>query len=82
MKVLLLGFAKIKYMPYINFYLDNIDFAKNEVHVVYWNRDLKEEDTQHLKNLHLHEFSFYQEDNQAKIRKINETMFFVIFIEK
>ena len=44
MKILLAGFAKIKYMPYVNFYLDNIDREKHEVHLVYWNRDLAEED--------------------------------------
>lgn len=39
MKILIIGFAKIKYMPYLNLYLDNIDAAKNDVHIMYWNRD-------------------------------------------
>lgn len=33
MKILIIGFTKIKYMPYMNFYLDNIDKAKHEVSV-------------------------------------------------
>lgn len=39
MKILIIGFAKIKYMPYLNLYLDNIDAVKNDIHVMYWNRD-------------------------------------------
>ena len=31
-------------MPYLNFYTDNLDKIKNDVHLLYWNRDLKEED--------------------------------------
>ena len=29
MKILILGFTKIKYMPYMNFYLDSIDKKSN-----------------------------------------------------
>ena len=71
MKILILGFAKIKYMPYMNFYLDNIDRKSNEIHLGYWNRDLKEENTTNLEGIKLHEFSFYQQDETAKIAKIN-----------
>ena len=39
MKILIIGFAKIKYMPYLNLYLDNIDVEKNDVHLMYWDRD-------------------------------------------
>ena len=56
MKILIIGFAKIKYMPYINFYLDNIDREKNDVHIIYWNRDLQEENLDSLKGITLHEF--------------------------
>ena len=48
MKILIVGFAKIKYMPYLNVYLENIDRVKNDVHLVYWNRDMKQEDTELL----------------------------------
>lgn len=70
MKILIIGFAKIKYMPYINFYLDNIDREKNDVHIIYWNRDLQEENLDSLKGITLHEFKNYQEDDVAKLSKI------------
>lgn len=70
MKILILGFAKIKYMPYLNLYLDNIDTNKNEVHVLYWNRDLQFEDIPQVKNVIWHEFKCYQEDEVSPITKI------------
>lgn len=70
MKILILGFTKIKYMPYMNFYLDNINILQNEVHLLYWNRDLKEENISHLKNIKFHEFKYYQEDEISKFSKI------------
>lgn len=69
MKILILGFTKIKYMPYMNFYLDNINMSQHEVHLLYWNRDLKEEDIS-LKNIKFHEFKYYQEDEVSKVSKI------------
>lgn len=69
MKILILGFTKIKYMPYMNFYLNNIDTSQHEVHLLYWNRDLKEEEIS-LKNVKFHEFRYYQEDEVSKISKI------------
>ncbi|WP_099205680.1 hypothetical protein [Scatolibacter rhodanostii] len=69
MKILILGFAKLKYMPYINFYLNNIDSHRNEVHILYWNRDLKDEDklgTQYM----YHEFQKNQEDDIFKLKKV------------
>jgi len=58
MKVLILGFSKIKYMPYLNFYLGNMSATKNDIHLIYWNRDLKPEDTSFLKGITLHEFNY------------------------
>lgn len=71
MKILILGFTKIKYMPYLNFYIDNIDLIRNEVHLLYWNRDLKNETTDHLSNLILHEYRCFQRDDTLKLKKIN-----------
>ena len=70
MRILILGFTKMKFMPYINFYLSNINAKKHEVHVVYWNRDKKTEDISAYDDLILHEFSCYQEDDVPKIKKI------------
>ena len=55
MRILLVGFAKIKYMPYVNFYLDSIDRERHEVHLIYWNRDLKDEDLSKYEGVTLHE---------------------------
>lgn len=70
MKILIMGFTKIKYMPYMNFYLENINTNKNEVHLLYWNRDLKPEDTSSLNGVTLHEFSCFQADDVSKASKI------------
>lgn len=39
MKILFLTMAKLRYIPYVNFYLDQIDKEKNEIHIIYWDRD-------------------------------------------
>ncbi len=76
MKVLIIGFAKIKYMPYLNLYLDNLDREKNEIHLIYWNRDLKDEDLSSVHGINLHEFKCYQEDEIAKSSKIKNFLKF------
>ena len=80
MKILIIGFAKIKYMPYLNLYLENLDRKKNQIHLVYWNRDLKGEDLSCLQNITLHEFSCYQEDDVSKITKIGSFLKFRKFV--
>lgn len=70
MKILIMGFSKIKYMPYINFYLENINADENDVHLLYWNRDLKAEDVSALTNIELHEFCCFQSDDVSKLSKI------------
>lgn len=70
MKILIMGFTKIKYMPYMNFYLNNIDRADHEVHILYWNRDLQSEDLNKYQGCTFHEFKCYQEDDTSKLSKI------------
>lgn len=70
MKILIMGFTKIKYMPYMNFYFDNIDKAENEVHILYWNRDLQSEDLSKYRECTFHEFKCYQEDDVSKFSKV------------
>ena len=70
MKILIVGFAKLRIMPYLNLYLDNIDRNSNEISVLYWNRDLKDEDVSQYADLHLYEFRCYQEDEVPKSSKI------------
>lgn len=71
MKILMLGFAKIKYMPYMKFYFENIDILSNDLHLLYWNRDLKVEDTSFLAGVKLHEFCCAQEDDVSKTSKVS-----------
>ena len=70
MKILIMGFTKIKYMPYMNFYFDNIDKAEHEVHILYWNRDLQSEDLSKYRGCTFHEFKCYQEDDVSKLSKV------------
>ena len=68
MKVLLIGFAKIKYMPYMHFYLNQIDRTQHELHLLYWNRDcLREELPQGVR---CHEFAWSMEDDIPKVNKL------------
>ena len=82
MKILIVGFSKIKYMPYMNFYLENIDIQRNDVHVLYWNRDLKKEDVSFLAGITLHEFSCKQEDDISKFSKIGSFLKFRKYVKK
>jgi hypothetical protein len=70
MKILILGFTKIKYMPYMSFYLDQLDIKKHDIHILYWNRDLKHESKTELNGYTFHEFECYQEDDVPKTSKI------------
>lgn len=71
MRILILGFAKMKFMPYASFYLDKIDYDKNEVDLVYWNRDLKDEDlSKYNKSIVFHEFKEEMPDWISKRKKI------------
>ena len=82
MRILLVGFAKVKYMPYVNFYLDNIDRERNDVHLIYWNRDLKEEDLSKYEGITMHEFRCFQEDNVAHRSKIGSFIKYRRFVKK
>ncbi|MEE1504433.1 MAG: hypothetical protein UGF89_09350, partial [Acutalibacteraceae bacterium] len=81
MKILIVGFAKIKYMPYLNLYLENLNTEKNEIHLVYWNRDEKQEDLSSVKNLNLHEFKCIQEDEVPKLSKIKNFLKFKKYVK-
>lgn len=82
MKILIMGFAKLKYMPYINFYLDNIDKNNNDVHILYWNRDLRDEDLKEYEGCELHEFRCYQEDDVSKVSKLTSFVKYRRFAKK
>ncbi len=82
MKILILGFSKIKYMPYMNFYLDNLNREKHEIHIVYWNRDLQEENLEKVQDLQLHEFRVYQQDESGKFSKISSFFKYRKFVNR
>ena len=71
MKILLLGFAKLKFMPYAKFYLEQIDRHRHDVHLVYWNRDLKDEDASAFSGIKLHEFRCLLSDAVPKREKLS-----------
>lgn len=81
-KILIMGFTKIKYMPYINFYLESIDKDRNDIHILYWNRDLQDEDLSEYKSFTIHEFRCYQEDDVSKISKISSFLKYRKFVYK
>lgn len=76
MKILLIAFSKVKYAPYIDFYLHTLDSNGCQVHLLYWNRDGEKENLSHLKGITLHEFRTMQEDDVAKYRKIRNFLRF------
>lgn len=82
MKILIMGFSKIKYMPYIKFYFDNMDKTQNEVHILYWNRDMQDEDLSKFRECELHEFRCYQKDDVAKQSKIKNFVKYRKFAKK
>lgn len=82
MKILVLGFAKLRIMPYLNLYLDNIDKDENDISVLYWNRDLQDEDVSKYNGVKLYEFKYYQEDEVAKFLKIKSFLKYRYFTKQ
>ncbi len=68
-KILIIGFAKIKYMPYLSLYLNNIDTSSNDVHILYWDRDTSP-DKPLPDNITVHTFNEILADEIPKIAKI------------
>lgn len=68
-------------MPYLNLYLENLNAKNNEIHLVYWNRDEKQEALTSVQNLKLHEFKSNQEDEVPKISKIKNFLKFKKYVK-
>ena len=77
MKILIVGFAKIKYMPYLNLYLDNIDRTVNDVELLYWDRDMSV-DKALPENIKVHRFFEELSDEVPKAAKIKSFLNFKI----
>ena len=67
-------------MPYLNLYLEGLSRDRNEVHLVYWNRDLQDEDLSSVEGVKLHEFKAYQDDEVSKISKLNNFLKFKKYV--
>jgi len=68
MKVLILGFSKIAYMPYMHFYLEQLRKQQCEIHLLYWDRDGKA-DAKIPEGIKLFKFVYHMEDEIPKILK-------------
>ncbi len=69
MTILLLGMGKLKYMPYMNFYLEQIDTHQDDVHILYWDRDGKE-DQKMDSDITLHCFRADMYDGESILHKM------------
>lgn len=70
-------------MPYASFYLDKIDFSGNQVSIVYWNRDLQEEDLSNYdSSIKFYEFKRRMEDNIDKRKKLKSFWYYRKFVKK
>lgn len=69
MNIAIIGFTKIKYMPYLNFYLDNLDKKKHMISIFYWERD-STGDVSLPSEFRTYPFKFSQDDNVPKYKKI------------
>ena len=81
-KVLLMGFTKIAYMPYMNFYLEALDGADAEIHVVKWQRDQEADIALGDDRVVVHEFARTQADEVAKFSKIGNFLKYRAFVKR
>ncbi len=78
MKIAILGMNKIKYMPYIQIYLQALKNKDVEIHVLNWNRDLTSEPQ--FDNIEIYSYEKYQENDVPKIKKIKNFVGYRIFL--
>ena len=69
MKILIIGITKIKYMPYMNFYLDNIDATVNEVHYLLTGGLIPDKLKKHAMNVPIIHMSFLYAINAHYLKK-------------
>lgn len=82
MKLLIAGFTKIAYMPYLNFYLEAIDETATEIHVVTWRRDSEKDITLKNDKIVMHEFAQNQKDEVAKLSKVGNFFKYRVFVTR
>lgn len=81
MKILLVGMTKLKYMPYMNFYLNELDLSNNEVHCIYWDRDGKE-DINIDNRIICHSFDSEMDDSISLLMKVSHLIKYKNYINK
>lgn len=81
MKILIIGFSKIKYMPYLNLYINNIDSKINDIHVVKWDRD-QTLDVKLPDDITLHTFKYSLMDTEPKWKKVLPFRLFRNFVKQ
>ena len=59
-------------MPYINFYFDNLSAEEHELHVLYWNRDLKAESLDEFKRVTIRRCKAFKDKKLSQIPKIRK----------
>lgn len=69
-KILILGFTKLAYMPYLNFYLDALKDEDVEIHILTWHRNQEPDIRLHDSKITVHSFLCPQLDEVPKARKI------------
>lgn len=69
-KLLIVGFTKITYMPYLHFYLESLKDVPVEIHIVSWRRDTERDLSLKKVKVVVHEFCCNQKDEVPKISKI------------
>ena len=82
MRILLIGFAKIAYMPYLSFYLNALVGTGAEIHIVKWNRDNAPDVSLDQESIVIHEFDCEQLDEASKLKKIHNFVKFRHFAQR
>ena len=82
MKILLIGFAKIAYMPYLHFYLSALKSTGAEIHIIKWNRDKTSDASLDQHKIVVHEFDCKQLDEASKLQKIPNFVKFRHFTQR
>lgn len=81
MKILLIGFTKFKFMPYMHFYLDRINLDSHSVHILRWNRD-SSPDINVDKRLSVHTFEEFVIDESSILKKVVPFLKFKRFAQR
>lgn len=82
MKILLIGFSKITYMPYLNFYLSVLEGTGAVIHIIKWNRDNTSDVSLDQDKIVVHEFDCKQLDEASRLQKIPNFVKFRHFTQR